>query len=229
MMQLFNRHSLVLIAMSAAFFLSFYLKPTKNVSDLKPSFTLEEIIPKKIGGWNYLPANQNNFVSPEVRQTLDKIYSQTLSRTYVDAQNNVIMLSIAYGGNQSNDTMQVHRPEYCYRSQGFMVSDSKEENLYTAKKSISIRNLSADQGQRHEQVTYWITIGDKSTLPGIQRKLIQIGYGLSGQVPDGMLIRVSTISADTSYGFAQNKRFIRDLVDSMSKENLFKIIGKGSF
>lgn len=228
-MQLFNRHSLVLITISAAFFLSFYLKPTKNISDLKASFTLEEIVPKKIGGWNYVPANQNNFVSPEVRQTLDKIYSQTLSRTYVDGKNNVIMLSIAYGGNQSNDTMQVHRPEYCYRSQGFLVTDSIEENLNTSKKSIAIRNLSADQGQRHEQISYWITIGDKSTLPGIQRKLIQIGYGLSGQVPDGMLVRVSTISADSASGFEQNKRFIRDLVNSMSKENLIKVIGKGNF
>ena len=227
-MRLFSRHTLVLIAMSLAFFLSFYLKPTYNISEQKGSFKLEEIIPQSFGNWSYLPTNQNNFVSPEVKQTLDKIYSQTLSRTYIDEHENVVMLSIAYGGNQSNDTMQVHRPEYCYRAQGFIVTDASEETFNIGKKSLAIRNLIADQGQRHEQISYWITIGDKSTLPGLQRKLIQIAYGLSGQVPDGMLIRVSTISNDSEKGYALNKQFIRELINGMSHENLTKIIGKGS-
>lgn len=227
-MQLLSRHFLVLLVMSLSFFLSFYLKPTKSIEGQKPSFKLEEIIPKTLGSWEYLPSNQNNFVSPEVKQTLDKIYSQILTREYIDEQKNVIMLSIAYGGNQSNDTMQVHRPEYCYRAQGFMVGESFEETLDIGSKSLAIRNLIANQGHRQEQISYWITIGNKSTLPGFQRKLIQIAYGLSGQVPDGMLIRVSTISNDSEKGYALNKQFIRELINGMSHENLTKIIGKGS-
>lgn len=227
-MHLRSRHIMVLLSIAISFFLGFYLKPTENISDQKVPFLLEEIIPKTFGGWIYLPTNQNNFISPEVKLTLDKIYSQTISRTYIDEDKNVVMLSIAYGGNQSNDTMQVHRPEYCYRAQGFLVTDASEEAFDIGSKSLAIRNLIANQGQRHEQISYWITIGDKSTLPGIQRKLIQIAYGLSGQVPDGMLIRVSTINNDNEKGYALNKKFIRQLINGISQENLTKIIGKGS-
>lgn len=59
-------------------------------------------------------------ITPELANNLDKLYSQTLTRTYINNDGYRIMLSVAYGENQlSSDVTQVHRPEFCYVAQGF--------------------------------------------------------------------------------------------------------------
>ena len=69
----------------------------------------------------------------------------------------------------------------------------------------------ANLGQRNEPITYWVTLDESATLPGLGRKLQQIRYGLKGQIPDGMLVRVSSISASETTAFALQKTFLDQL------------------
>jgi len=46
--------------------------------------------------------------NPEQEAQINKIYNQTLTRTYVNPTGERIMLSIAYGGDQT-DNMAVHK------------------------------------------------------------------------------------------------------------------------
>lgn len=164
-------------------------------------------------------------VSPDVQAQLDKIYGQTLSRTYVNDQGERVMLSIAYGANQVSEDLQVHRPEYCYAAQGFQVSKGAEETLAYGPGQLPVKRLQASQGPRIEPITYWITIGDRATLPGFGRKLTQLSYGLTGKIPDGMLIRVSSITPDSQKGYQLQDQFVKDMLDSVSPAQRVRLTG----
>jgi EpsI family protein len=119
---------------------------------------------------------------------------------------------MSYGGNQGSDEMQVHRPEYCYVAQGFELKKISDEFLTVPPSKIAVRRLEATQGARVEPITYWITIGDKATLPGVSRKIAQLKYGLTGNVPDGMLVRVSSLSSDRNKAYQLQNIFINELL-----------------
>jgi EpsI family protein len=201
------------------------LKPTRHIADQGPKIDLETMIPKQFGAWKLDETIVPFVVSPDVQAKLNEIYSQTLSRTYVNMQGEKIMLSIAYGSNQGNDDFQVHRPEYCYTAQGFEVGNTSDANLDVQGHTIPIRRLLAIQGQRVEPITYWITIGDQAMLPGISRKLAQLRYGLTGRVPDGLLVRVSSIGSDEQFEYTLQQRFVVDLLASLKSSDRAKLVG----
>ena len=59
---------------------------------------------------------------------INKIYNQTLTRTYINPRGDRIMLSIAYGRDQS-DALQMHKPELCYPAQGFRLLNNQRGTL----------------------------------------------------------------------------------------------------
>jgi len=202
------------------------LKPHEHMADELPPIALANAIPKQFGDWHI----DNSIVpvdpSPDVQAKLDEIYSQTLSRTYANSQGQRIMLSIAYGADQSGDGNQVHRPEFCYTAQGFQLLSSNIGSLLTQYGSLPVRRLLAVQGRRNEPITYWITIGDKATLPGLKRKLSQLAYGLTGTVPDGMLVRVSSINSNTKSAYELQAKFVRDMLASMDPQDRVRAAGR---
>jgi EpsI family protein len=201
------------------------LKPTHLLAAQQPRLDLEAMIPLRFGEWrtsaDLVPVQAN----PQVAAKLDRIYSQVLARTYVDKENRRVMLSIAYGSDQRNDRMQAHRPEYCYAAQGFEVRPVLDETLATDAGRIPVRRLIAQRTSRREPITYWITIGDRAALPGLDRKLAQLRFGLTGTIPDGMLVRVSSLESDTASGYALQDEFIRALLGSLAPEARMRMLG----
>ena len=202
------------------------LKPSERMAEERPPIALEKIVPRQFGDWRIDDTVIPVSVSADVQERLDEIYSQTLSRTYANDQGQRIMLSIAYGADQSGDGNQVHRPEFCYTAQGFQLLSSRVGQLVTQYGVLPVRRLLAVQGPRNEPITYWITIGDKATLPGLQRKINQLRYGLTGVVPDGMLVRVSSINPDTDSAYELQAAFVRDLLASMDPQARARAAGK---
>ncbi|OIP09011.1 MAG: EpsI family protein [Betaproteobacteria bacterium CG2_30_68_42] len=204
------------------------LKPTKRIADAAPPIDLETMIPKRFGDWKVDPNIVPLQVSPDVRAKLDKIYNQVLSRTYVNVngKGQRVMLSIAYGGDQSSDNTQVHRPEYCYAAQGFRLENVFENTISTAHGDLPVRRLLAVQGSPNEPITYWITIDDKIALPGLQRKILQLRNGLTGKVPDGMLVRVSSFSRDNDAAYRAQDKFVGELLSAMSEADRIRVAGR---
>ena len=200
------------------------MTPNAKIADLSPRVDLEVLVPRQFGQWrvddNVLPIRP----SPEAEALLNRLYNQTLSRTYVSAQGDRVMLSIAYGGDQS-DAMQVHRPEVCYSAQGFEVFNEVRGFLKTSFGQLPVKRLFAKQGLRAEPITYWITIGDKLTYAGFRQKLVQLSYGLTGKVPDGMLVRVSTIDPVAARAYELQDAFVNDLIDSLEPYARTRLIG----
>lgn len=83
----------------------------------------------------------------------------------------------------------------------------------------------AVRGNRTEPITYWVTVGDKAVLSGIDQKLQQIRYGLSGNVPDGMLVRVSTLGIDEDQAYKLQEAFVRDMLAVVSVNERNRLVG----
>jgi EpsI family protein len=71
-------------------------------------------------------------------------------------------------------------------------------------------------GPRFEPITYWVTLDEHASLPGLSRKLDQLRYGMRGQIPDGMLVRVSTVGLPQEQSFAVQKEFLETLYGAIS-------------
>ena len=74
-------------------------------------------------------------------------------------------------------------------------------------------------------ITYWVTVGNKAVLPGLDQKLQQLRYGLTGSVPDGMLVRVSSISTDNERAYQLQANFIQDLLIVIDGKDRVRLIG----
>jgi EpsI family protein len=140
-----------------------------------------------------------------------------LARTYVNRKGQRVMLSIAYGSDQGSEATAVHRPEFCYSAQGFKVDAVGSGSVALDDRSVPTRWLIGQLGPRHEPISYWVTLDESATLPGLGRKLTQMAYGMAGQIPDGMLVRVSNIAApgNDEASFALHKAFIQELKDAV--------------
>ncbi len=200
-----------------------YLKPTKKLADAMPAINLKKMIPAQFGEWVTDQAESAQIVDSSTEEVMQKIYGQTLTRSYLNPQGVRIMLSIAYGGDQSKE-FEVHRPEVCYTAQGFQVLGSGQDVLATKFGALPVKRLLAVQGNRNEPITYWIMVGDEAAV-GIKVKLAQVRYGLTGSVPDGMLVRVSSISPDEKKAYPIHDDFIRAMLSAMSKEDRARLVG----
>lgn len=189
-----------------------HFKPRLHVADLKPKIDLEKQVPDAFGDWVIDKSVVPVAPSPEVQAKLNSLYSATLSRTYRDSAGHRVMLSIAYGSDQSSEATAVHRPEFCYSAQGFKVNSLGGDSLpFSNSYNLPVRRLLATLGHRYEPITYWITLDEEATTPGIGRKLEQLRYGLKGRIPDGLLFRVSTVGLTEEEAFRVQDDFVRSL------------------
>ncbi|MNN55445.1 hypothetical protein D3C81_1703200 [compost metagenome] len=53
----------------------------------------------------------------------------------------------------------------------------------------------------------------------------ELRYGLSGAIPDAMLVRVSSIDSDTGAAYAVQEGFVRAMLLSMKPQDRARIIG----
>lgn len=219
------RHLVIGLCMFAAAGMAIALKPTVKVMDSEPRLDLETLIPKTFGDWKIDETIVPLISNPEQQALINKIYNQTLTRTYVNSNGERIMLSIGYGGDQRDD-MAVHKPEVCYPAQGFQILKSPTiSSLSTDEGSIPVKRLVATRGQRIEPITYWTTVGDTVAVNGLKWKLLQLKYGLTGKIPDGLLFRISSIQADDAKAYQIQDAFTRDLLKAMSPGARQRIIG----
>ena len=186
-------------------------RPSTKAASKGHAISLEAMVPKAFGDWREMPEQGAQVVNPQTQQLLDKLYSQLLTRVYVNKQGYHIMLSLAYGDDQRGG-LQAHRPEVCYPAQGFKLGKVEDGSLATAYGNIDVRRLSTHMGARNEPVTYWLTVGDQVIQTAFEKRLAEIRLGLTGQIPDGLLFRISSIDDDAARGYAMQQKFAADMM-----------------
>jgi EpsI family protein len=200
--------------------------PTRRMSAERGPFRLEDLVPSTFGGWHVDDRAVTGIVNPQTEAMLNRLYSQLLDRVYIDTAGNRIMVSIAYGDDQADDSVQLHYPEVCYPAQGFQLKGNRKDIVELGQGSVRVRRLETQFGDsRYEPVTYWTIIGDQQSLGGWDRKIAEIRHGLRGEVVDGLLFRVSSIDRDTANGFRTQDAFIRALVSAMSPKARHQLVG----
>lgn len=213
------------VAMLVAAGSSMALTPTKRAVATGAVLDLEAVVPKQFAGWQIDPSIQPVVPSPDVQAAIDRIYTHVLTRTYVNGAGQRVMLAVAYGAEQS-DALRVHHPEGCYVGQGFQIDKAVRGILKTAYGEIKVKYLIATKGYRKEPITYWIIIGDKSVMGQWEEKVAQLGYGLTGRIPDGLLFRISSIGNDAAEAFAVQEKFARQLLESVDPAYRPRLVGR---
>lgn len=206
----------------------FALDPTRlrAAAPAQPRYVLDAVVPKRFGSWQEAQQGGALVVNPQAQELLDKIYSQMLNRTYVDASGYQVMLSLAYGDDQRGG-LAAHMPEVCYPAQGFTVAAQHAQAIVTPYGSIAAQRLDTRRGPRLEPVTYWFNFGEVVLSSGsrLERRLIELQLALTGRVPDGLLVRVSSIDGDLAAAFAAHDRFVADLVAALSAADRARFTG----
>ena len=215
-----------LAAMLSASALAEWARPTIKESDLRPGFKLETLFPISFGEWVVDDSIPVIVPPPDLQARLDRIYNQTLARTYINRRGERVMFSVAYGGDQS-DGLTVHQPEVCYVAQGFKLEWTRPAAMKLEGLTIPVRQLLTTLGRRVEPITYWILVGDQAIISNTERRLVTLRYGLKRRIPEGMLVRVSSIdpSIDTTPAFQLQAHFVQEMVAAIPPEHRAWVIG----
>jgi EpsI family protein len=222
------RAALVALVMVCTSAIAVAITPRNYMSDQYPREKLADIVPRSFGDWQVDTSIVPVPPSPELQQVLDETYDETLALTFRNPQGQRVMLSLAYGRNQHKG-MNTHKPEICYPAQGFKVlQGSMPGTLPYEGRNIDVTRLVAGAGARNEPITYWLLVGERITRFGSAQRKVAISYGLRGTIPDGVLVRVSSIGADNAAAFVLQDRFIQDLLSAVAPAKRVRLLGSPS-
>jgi EpsI family protein len=213
----------ILIATSA---LTVIVRPDAAAASAESVVDLAQLLPERFGNWRLDERVTPIAIGPDTPNGTMPAYAKMLERIYVDDHDRRVMLSVAYSKQQFGDQLQAHRPEYCYKAQGFTIGAVSDGALATAHGPLPIRRLHASRPGRSEPVSYWLTVGDQAALPGLARKVAQLRQSLAGTIPDGMLVRVSSIDDSTLDAYAVHDRFLSDLLATLPETSRVRLTGR---
>lgn len=197
--------------------------PTSNV--VAAEIDLDRIFPSEFDAWR-IDETSREFVRPTTDQGKQYgIYDQVLERTFVNDMGQRVMLSVAYGSEQSR-SLDLHRPELCYRFNGYQVLEPQTATLTLAGQSVQGIDLLAVKPGRPEAITYWIVLGGEPVTHPRASHWRLMSFGLRRQLPDGLLVRVSSIDADPKAAFDLHRRFADSMVRAMSLAHRAQVIGR---
>lgn len=221
------KHWYILALMVLSALLAHVIKPHDILALKRGNINLDLSIPQQFGEWRSLEKGASQIVNPQQRDLISKLYSQALTRSYINDDGIVMMLSIAYGANQSG-SLALHYPEVCYPAQGFEVKTTQKSQLDTVYGPIRVRRLNTQLGNRTEPLTYWSTIGNYVVRDSTEAKLTQLQYGLNGQIPDGLIFRISNLAADPVAAYRLQGKFVDQLLEAISPNTREFLIGSSA-
>jgi EpsI family protein len=220
-----RRAFVIAASMLATSGLTVLARPQRLLAAQGPRLDLESLIPTGFGSWRIDTAIVPIQPSPDVLDRIEAIYDATLGRTYVNRQGDRVMLSIAYGGDQTG-RLRVHRPESCYSAQGYAVRKVRDEVADYGGVTVPLKRLHSRLGARSEPITYWIRVGSATVTGNVGQRLAQLEYAIAGVVPDGLIFRVSSIDTDVEAAYRVQDAFIRDLIASVDADAVERLVGK---
>ena len=176
-----------------------------------PENTLPRLLPERLGPWQ--SSTGNGVIVPPESELSDRTYNEVLVRIY-NGPADAVALCLAYGAAQSRD-MQLHRPEVCYPAAGFAVVSSRPVQLeLPGRPPISATLLDTQSNVRKEQVLYWTRIGSEFPTAPLQQRLAVVTQNLRGRVPDGMLVRASTVAEGPEAAYPVLSGFLAAMVEN---------------
>ncbi|PTT74987.1 EpsI family protein [Pelomonas sp. HMWF004] len=191
------------------------LRPTRHAE--RDGVALNTMLPQQVGPWQALQSNLVQMsLTPEGQDRTAAVaatYDDTAMASYTDGNGAAVMVALAYGRSQRQEG-KIHRPELCYSAQGYSVLNQTSVSLPlalagAADTTVRIHRIEAGSRQRREIVSYWIRIGDLFTTSAFQTRTHIMKVGLQGEIPDGILFRVSQVVPSDLEGAALDAAYAR--------------------
>lgn len=197
-----------------------------NVPRQLPDGGLDKLVPKRIGAWSL--SGTDGVVVAEDRERIRRPYDDLLTRIYRADAAPPITLLVAYGGSQRDD-VQLHRPEGCYPAAGFTLGARETLKLRFANKlTISAQTILAKSPLRTEQLLYWTRIGTDFPTSLMAQRWAIVRQNLAGEVPDGVLVRVSTPGGDRESASSALRAFVSALLAGAPPATANMLLGRSA-
>lgn len=211
------------MALTAVFSYAFQPKPQAD-AQARANTPLEQLFPSAFGGWRLDPAASALIRPAFERARQFQMYDQVLERTYMDDAGHRIMLSVAYGRQQSVG-LQMHRPEVCYKAGGFKVSNIEPGTLGLLGRTLPVTRLFASLEGRPEPITYWRLLGNEVVADEASFKLRQLTPGAMGGIPDGLLVRISSLDDDPPRAYKLQTDFAQAMAQALTPAQRQRVLG----
>lgn len=223
--RLSRRNMLLGAAMIGTAALSYTRRPTAP-PPLLGKTKLESLMPARVGRWTY--ETSAGLVLPPRDQLSERLYDELVTRVYSAPDGTGVMLLIAYSGAQDG-MLQVHRPEVCYPASGYQLTESREHNIpINPSFTLPTRFIVAEGFSRTEQLIYWTRIGPSFPTGWLGQRGAVISENMKGIIPDGVLVRISTIAEDSTAATSVLDSFTRALIPSLPDKARQALIGRNA-
>lgn len=164
----------------------------------------QSLVPKQFGEWRTIESS--DVVLPPPDALRDRLYDNLVTRAYSAPGKTPIMLLLAYN-NAQDGVLQVHRPEVCYPVGGFELSETRSFGIGSPGNEIPANFFTATGPDRVEQVGYFTRLGSAYPRTWAEQRLAVIRANLAGDIPDGMMMRVSLLGRDASSALVELENF----------------------
>ncbi len=188
-----RRHMLIGGALAAASGVAYANMPEPNAEPVEPD-EFEDMVPGTFDGYEVI--STSGVVLPPPDTLRDRLYDNLSTRVYSAGDDIPVMLLLAYNNTQDG-VLQVHRPEVCYPVGGYDLSETREVPFAALDREVPANFFTASGPNRVEQVAYFTRLGDAYPRSWAEQRLSVIRANLAGNIPDGMLMRVSMLSRDS--------------------------------
>jgi EpsI family protein len=216
--------AILILCCTAAVLLAYQLRPTRHVE--RQGVTLNAMLPPAVGHWRELKSNLVQMsLTPDRAEAVAATYDDTAMTSYTDAKGTVVMVALAYGRSQRQEG-KIHRPELCYSAQGFKVNKETTVQLPVTAgggdAAVKVHRLEAVSRGHREIVSYWIRIGDLFSTSAFETRTHIMKVGLQGDIPDGILFRVSQVIPNDltddalADAYARQEAFMSELAGSLT-------------
>ncbi|WP_376768791.1 exosortase-associated protein EpsI, V-type [Novosphingobium chloroacetimidivorans] len=187
--------------------------------------TAQDVIPRRIGGWTEVSSPEDIVLPPEDERKAAATYDEQVMRAYAGRRSEAVMLLVAYARSQSSMLM-VHRPESCYPGAGFTILSNEAVKIRIGSSlSIDGRFLTTKRDSRVEQVLYWTRFGNEMPSDWDAQRWSIAVQALHGYVPDGVLVRLSTVSQDALQSLNLLRLFAAELVRTSGQQGRGLLLG----
>jgi len=221
------KHKKILLAilMVVVAFVANYARPTRYLAQSSPRNLLVNDVPTKFKDWTKIATDEDMIIDPAQQVVLNYLYADILNASYVNPQDRTVMLSIAYGKDQS-EGHDVHKPELCYPAQGFTKLEELDIPIaLDTNRTILVHYMKMQKGQRIEPLFYWTLAGDYLYRNKMNKRRIAFQYSLDNLIPDGMIVRVSTLEANNAIAQKSLIDFVKDWYASIPEEQRTRYFG----
>jgi EpsI family protein len=210
----------------------FELRPALGAGNPQPD--LQAILAHEPAGWR---ARQKleEVVDPRWSPATQAAYDTVVMRQFVRADGAEVTLLVTW--SRDGRLRAGHDQEICYRAGGFAVSRMRTETLPAGAAGLGVTSFTGERGNFAEDVVYWRVTGgrldpvesDKGELKGkdiLVQRLHRLRHMLSGDVPDNVMVRVSTRRPAHMPPAQVNETFVKGLLQALGPSERQTILGR---